>query len=97
MEEYKRMVNEALEEIQDLRDAIEFDEDEMSMAAGFVDSLDAEVRRLRDQMADGSYQFANQDLSFMPIIADESTHFLPFKELLEAINRTHREGLEAEE
>lgn len=88
------MVNEALGEIQDLKDAIEFDEDEMSGALGFVDRLDAEVRKLRDRMADGNYQFGDQDLSFMPIIADESTHFLPFKELLETINRTHREGLE---
>lgn len=90
------MVNDALEEIQDLRDAIEFDEDEMSGAAGFVDRLDVEVRTLRDRMADGSYQFANHDLPFMPVIADESTHFLPFKELLETINRTHREGLDSE-
>lgn len=91
------MVTEAVEEIQDLKDAIEFDEDEMSMAAGFVDSLDAEVRKLRDRMTDGSYQFANQDRSFKPIIADESTHFLPFKDLLEIINCTHREGLQAED
>lgn len=93
MDEYQTMVDEALAEIQDLKDAIEFDEDEMSAAAGFVDRLDGEVRRLRERMADGSYQFGNEDLSFMPIIADESTHFLPFKELLETINRTHREGL----
>ncbi|MFZ0254450.1 MAG: hypothetical protein WAN46_02125 [Gammaproteobacteria bacterium] len=65
----------------------------MSAAVGFVDHLDAEVRELRDRMADGSYQFGDQDLSFMPVIAGESTHFLPFKELLETINRTHRQGL----
>jgi hypothetical protein len=92
MDEYKGVVDEALGEIQDFKDAIEFDEDEMSAAAGFVDHLDAEVRTLRDRLADGSYQFGNQDLPFMPIIADASTHFLPFKELLETINRTHREG-----
>jgi hypothetical protein len=55
----------------------------MSAAVGFVDHLDAEVRELRDRMADGSYQFGDQDLSFMPVIADESPHFVPFKELLE--------------
>lgn len=87
------MVSEALGEIQDLKDAIEFDEDEMSSAARFVDRLDAEVRKLRDRIADGRYQFENRDLPFMSIIADESAHFLPFKELLETINRTHREGL----
>lgn len=88
------MVNEALEEIQDLKDAIEFDEDEMPAAAGFVDRLDAEVRKLRDRIAEGSYQFADRNLPFMPIIANASTHFLPFKDLLETINRTHREGLD---
>lgn len=90
------MVKEALAEIQDLRDAIEFDEDEMSAAIGFVDRLDAEVRKLYDRMLEGRYRFENEDLPFMPIIADESTHFLPFKELLETLNRTHREGLETD-
>lgn len=90
------MVNEALDEIQDLKDAIEFDEDEMSEAAGFVDALDAQVRKLRDSMADGSYQFEDRDLAFMPVIADKSPHFLPFKEFLETINHTHRKGLNAE-
>jgi hypothetical protein len=33
MDEYKGVVDETLGEIQDLKDAIEFDEDEMSAAA----------------------------------------------------------------
>lgn len=93
MDEYLEMVDEALGEIQDLKEAIEFDENEMSEAAGFVDRLEVAVQRLRKQMADGSYRFGDQDLPFMAVVATESTHFLPFKDLLEAINRTHRQGL----
>lgn len=93
MNEYQDLVKEALDEIQDLRDAIEFGEDELTEALGFIDSLETELGTLREQLVDGSYQFEDKDLGYMAVVDKQSSHFLPFKDLLETINRTHREGL----
>lgn len=94
MEEYRDMVEQALTELEDLRQSAEFDEaDEWGGVYRFLDRVESELRRLHQSMVNGSYRFGDSDLSYMPLIADVDPYYLPFKSLLEAINLTHQQGL----
>lgn len=93
-EEYVSMIEQALDDVFDLKQAIEFDYDEMSPAAAFVDELDSQLKELYESMKDGSYQFATGDLPFMSMIEKQHEAMLPFKFLLKRINETHLKGLE---
>jgi hypothetical protein len=93
-EQFVDMVEQALFEIGDTRSSIEYDMEGIQPAfLDVIDDLEAELRRLRASMADGSYQFGNQDLPFMRMIQHRDLAALPFKRLLEDINRIHRNGL----
>ena len=96
-EEYVNMVEQAIDDTFDLKQAIEFDYDEMSPAMAFVDQLDAQLKALYESMKDGSYQFATGDLPFVAIIEAQHEAMLPFKYLLKRINETHMKGLQIEE
>ncbi len=93
-DEYVNMVEQAIDDTFDLKQAIEFDFDEMSSAATFVDELDAHLRSLYESMKDGSYQFATGDLPFVALVEKQHDAMLPFKYLLKRINETHLKGLE---
>jgi len=96
-EEYVDMVKQAIDDTFDLKQAIEFDYDDMSSAMTFVDLLDAQLKALYESMKDGSYQFATGDLPFVAIIEKQHEAMLPFKYLLKRINETHMKGLQIEE
>ena len=95
-EEYFDLVDQVLFEIQDLRGAAEFDEEEFGGALKFLDRLEEEVGKLRRQMLDGTYHFGNEDLPFMEIVVAQDTFILPFKPLLQIINQVHKHGLAVE-
>ena len=48
-------------------------------------------------MRDGSYEFADKDLPFMEIVRQHGVFTLPFRDLLNLINETHRKGLQVDE
>ncbi len=94
MEAYRRLVEEALIEVEDLRSSAEYDEgEEWAGVFGFLDDLERSLKDLQRAMDEGTYTFRDEDLPFMRIIAPIDPHMLPFKLLLETINRTHRQGL----
>jgi hypothetical protein len=94
MDEYQEMVEQALAEVEDLRQSAEFDEnDEWGGVYRFLDSIEAELRHLHQSMVNGSYSFGDSDLPYMRFIANVDPYYLPFKSLLEAINLTHQQGL----
>ena len=95
-EEYVDLVDQALFEIEDLRMAAEYDMDSMGAATDFLEDLERDVRRLRDSMADGSYMFGKENLSFFNIAKHQDERVLPFRQLLLKINETHINGLDAE-
>jgi hypothetical protein len=99
MDEYRDLVEQALIEVEDLRYSVEFDEgDELAGVQPFLGDLEGALRALRQSMLDGSYAFGDSDLPYMRMIVDVDPRILPFKSLLERINRTHRTGLaEADE
>ena len=96
-EEYVDLVDQALFEIEDLRQAAEYDMDSMGDATEFLDQLERDVRKLRESMADGSYLFGKENLSYVKVVEHQDERILPFKQLLLKINETHIKGLDVED
>lgn len=96
-EAYVDLVKQALFEIDELRAAIEYDSEGMQDSISFVDDLEQAVKQVYNSMADGSYTFQDKDLPFMEIVRQHGVFSLPFRDLLNLINDTHRKGLEIEE
>ncbi|MDH5571636.1 MAG: general secretion pathway protein GspF [Gammaproteobacteria bacterium] len=95
--DFKELVNQAIYEVDDLRAAVEFDEEFMEGALNFVDILEEQLKTLHRSIKDDSYVFVNEDLPFMAFVKEQSNLVLPFKGLLTLINSTHRRGLEKAE
>ena len=93
-EEYVTMIEQALDDVWDLYQSIEYDEEFMADAREFIGPLETSLKDLYQSMKDGSYQFANGDLPFMEIVEKYHDAQLPFKYLLKRINETHMKGLE---
>ena len=96
-EQYVNLVDQLIDELSDLRMSAEYDMDSLGGAFEFLDQLDAQVRQLRDSMADGSYHFRDENLPFMALVNAQSEADLPFKYLFHMVNETHRKGLDPED
>ena len=96
-EEYVDMINQAIDETFDLRQAIEFDEEFMAEGRALVDELEACLKALYESMKDGSYQFATGDLPYIALMKNYHEEMVPFRYLLKRINETHMKGLELEQ
>jgi hypothetical protein len=93
MEEYLYQIDNAVFEAADLRMSMGYDEEEQDVALELLDTLEAQLQELQHQVTDGTYRFENRDLPFMSIVRAHGTQ-IPFKDLLEYINATHRHGLQ---
>lgn len=94
-DEYLDLVHQAVYEVDELRACMmeEEDMDDTAMYNQYVGQLDVQLRELYDAMISGRYQFpADGDLPYMPLV-QKYGRFMPFRSLLELINRTHRNGL----
>lgn len=96
-EAYVELIKQAMFEIEDLRAAVEYDMEGMQDSAGFIDDLEHSLKMVYDSMVDGSYYFQDKDLPFMEIVRQHGMFSLPFRDLLNIINDTHRKGLEVDE
>lgn len=94
-EEYVKLVDDAIVEVDELMACIEFEMDDPGDRLRIIEPLLSSLKALRASMADGSYQFENKDLPFMEV-ANRMSSQLPFSELLASINETHRNGLNIE-
>lgn len=95
--EYVYLVDQALDEVNDLKMSAEYDMDSLGSALKFIPELSNFLQELRDSMADGSYKFGDDDLPFMRIVEYEDDSILPFKYLFQVINETHKKGLDIDE
>lgn len=95
--EYVYLVDQAIDEVNDLRMSAEYDVDSLGESLKFIPDLEEQLRELRQSMADGSYTFANEDLQFMRIVEHEDDRLLPFKYLFLVINETHKKGLDVDD
>ena len=93
-EAYIDFVKQAVFEVEDLRAAIEYDTDGMQESIGYIDELEKHIKSVYNSMADGSYEFQDKDLPFMEIVRQHGSFELPFRDLLNIINKTHRNGLD---
>ncbi len=93
-EEYVRLVEQALDELEDILEASSFDFDEVESNLGFVEALKKELTEMRESMQDGSYQFGRNDLPLMRIVKQHTEKDLPCIRLFYTINQTHRQGLD---
>lgn len=96
-EGYVDLVKQAMFEVEELRAAIEYDMEGMQDSVSFIDDLQKSVKKVYDSMVDGSYAFQDKDLPFMEIVRQHGVFSLPFRDLLNLINDTHRKGLEVDE
>ena len=93
-EEYVSLIEQALDDVWDLRQAIEYDEESMSEALGFINELEASLKETHESMKAGTYKFATGDFPYMAIFDKYHEGIIPFKFLLMRINETHMKGLE---
>ena len=93
-DEYLDLGHQAVYEIDELRACIDEDagDEDAELYAQFIEPLDFHLRKLFDDMTAGRYQFpGDSDLGFMSVV-QRFGRAIPFRQLLETINRTHRKG-----
>lgn len=93
MEEYVAILNEILDELDELRFAIEYDEEFMEGSIGLIRPLEEGVKLLLAAIEDGSYQFGQGDYSFFDLAKNANPLLLPFKHLVSRAEVTHFQGL----
>ncbi|MDX1823353.1 MAG: hypothetical protein R3354_01470 [Thiohalomonadales bacterium] len=96
MKDFVELVKSALFDVEELRMSVEFDMEFMEPALAFVDPLEKGLRDLLSSLQDGSHEFTDEDLPFMPFVEAQPNVMLPFKPVLRQINETHRKGLQDE-
>ena len=96
MDDYIELVKSALFDVEELRMSVEFDMEFMEPVLAFIEPLEKGLRNLLNSLEDGSYEFADEDLPFMPLVEAQQNVMLPFKPVLRQINETHRKGLQDE-
>ena len=94
-DEYVEWIKQAVFEVGDLRDCLEFDMEELGRFPGFLDPLEQGIKAVYQAMCDGKYAFGREDLPFMEV-AERHSDEIPFHILLKQINETHRKGLDVE-
>lgn len=95
VDEYVEWVRQAVFEVGDLRNCLEYEIEDMSKFPAFLDPLEAGIRAISESMKSGTYVFGREDLPFIDLAAKYSEE-IPFHTLLKQINETHRRGLDVE-
>ena len=98
-EEYADWVKQAKFEVEDLRECLLYDAEDLGERGRFPDFLDPlqeAIDKVYDDMCNGRYAFGREDLPFLEL-AERHSEEIPFLLLLKQINETHRKGLDVEE
>lgn len=95
-EEYADWMKQAKFEVEELRQCIEFEMDEMARMPAWLGQLEEGVNKVYDDMLGARYTFGREDLPFMEL-AERFADDIPFIMLLRQINETHRRGLDVGE
>jgi len=97
-DEYAEWVKQARFEVQDLRNCLLYDMEDIGETGrfpAFLESLEKGVNEVYDAMCNGEYSFGREDLAFLEI-AEINAEQIPFVILLRQINETHRKGLDVD-
>jgi hypothetical protein len=95
VEEYVEMVKNAVFEVEDLKECLLYEMEDMQRFPAFLEPLEEGIKQVYQQMKEGSYHFGREDLPFMELAMLHSDQ-IPFHTLLKQINETHRKGLDVE-
>jgi hypothetical protein len=87
--DYLEMIDQALFEVADLRESLEYDGEGLRVNLTFIETLEKELQRLKNDLQRGTHIFDGQNLPFMAIVHQQKAHILTFKRLLEDINTVH--------
>lgn len=93
VDEYIEWVRQAVFEVDDLRDCLEYEIEDLATFPAFLDPLEASIKALYAAMNTGNYSFGREDLPFIDL-AHQYADAIPFHTLLKQINETHRRGLD---
>jgi len=93
VDEYVEWVRQAVFEVDDLRDCLEYEIEDLTTFPAFLDPLDAGIKALYAAMIAGNYSFGREDLPFIEL-AHQYADEIPFHTLLKQINETHQHGLD---
>jgi hypothetical protein len=86
-------INQALDEIDDLRAAIEYDDEFMDKAALIVEPLNNGLNRLLNAVKAGEYQNGEGDLlDFLHLLKNTDQRAVPFWPVFKLILDTHTNG-----
>jgi hypothetical protein len=94
-EEYGEMVKQAVFEVEDLRDCLEYEMEDLQRFPDFLDPLEEGIKEVYQAMREGRYHFGREDFSFMDV-ALENADDIPFLFLLKRMNETHRRGIDVD-
>lgn len=92
VEEYVEWVKQAVFEVDDLRDCLEFELEDLARFPTFLDPLEKGIKELYQSMLEGRYVYGREDLPFMDLV-ERYAEQIPFNGLIKQINETHRRGL----
>ncbi|MEN8176778.1 MAG: hypothetical protein ABFS23_13515 [Pseudomonadota bacterium] len=95
-EEYVEWVKNAVFEVDDLKECLMFESEELARFPAFLEPLEKGIKKVYKDMREGAYHFGREDLPFMEIAYAHDDE-IPFNTLLKQINETHRKGLEVDE
>ena len=95
-EEYADWVKNALFELEDLKNCLLYDAEDLQRFPAYIEPLEDGIRQVYDAMCNGSYHFGREDLLFMDALRRFENE-IPFHTLLKQINETHRKGLDVDE
>ncbi len=97
-DELAEIINQALDEVEDLRAAIEYDEEFMGESSIIVDPASTGLTRLLSAINNENYQPGEGDwLQFLEPLRDIDHRSVPFWPLLKLILETHENGYQTED
>lgn len=94
-EEYIEWVKQAVFEVEELRECLDYEMEDLVKYPAYLDPLEQGIKGLYQSMADGEYRFGREDLSFMNVVERHGDD-IPFAVLLRQINETHRKGIDVD-
>ena len=95
--EYVSMIEQALDDIWDIRQSMEFDGEGIVEMGAFIDELEVSLKDIYRSMKDETYEFATGNFPFMKSLDNYHASMIPFRYLLVRINETHMKGIEISE
>ncbi len=94
-QEYIELVEQALFEVDDLRAAAEWDDDEENALLSLASTLASHLIHLREQLVNHTDRSGNGEELPLLAVARHHAQQIPFKGLLDTISQTYRLGLDA--